>query len=112
ENRQGENVGRSSTHRNRIAARRQPWKHQQTKTDPPKNARSQRKRAAPRARQTEPTHLTRSTAPTSQRSQAPEPPRTPQAPHHTQNRKATQPYTATATNKRKKQHPNRPPKQP
>src|SRR5699024_3257713 len=45
--------------------------------------------------------------PNNQPRQVPERKESPQALNNKQNRKAKQPYTATATNRKKKQHPNR-----
>src|SRR5699024_3793990 len=49
--------------------------------------------------------------PNNQPRQVPERKESPQALNNKQNGKAKQPYTATATNRKKKQHPNRLPKQ-
>ncbi|GGP08810.1 MULTISPECIES: CD3337/EF1877 family mobilome membrane protein [Oceanobacillus] len=113
ENRQRENVERTSKHRKTIAERRQALDHQQKKKDFSKKQTIQRKPVSPLAKEKQQIKPRDKTIPNNQPRQVPEQKERPQALNNKQNRKAKQPYTAT--NRRKKQHPkttpNRLPKQ-
>ncbi|MEK4303787.1 YtxH domain-containing protein [Oceanobacillus sp. FSL K6-0251] len=113
ENRQRENVERTSKHRKTIAERRQALDHQQKKKDSSKKQTAQRKSVSPLTKEKQQIKPRDKTIPNNQPKQVPERKERPQALNNKQNRKAKQPYTTT--NKKKKPQsktsPNRLPKQ-